>query len=644
MKRLFFTAFKNPKHRLLILFTIVVMCCLTVASQLEVLSLGVITKKGPDFFELFAPLENGTLQKTDQISLSNVEGRWSEIAGNGENVITKTDARQFLSNVHSTDRIQQVINVMEGIFPISNNLKNLAIVLVLIGLFNALTLFAYRFATKLLAIRVSCDLRQKYFEHIQSLPMEFYQKYNIGSLSSRVVGDASLVAEAISAVLVNYLQTPFTIISTLVLCFVTSWQLSLIVFLGFPAIVIPIVYISNKVRHIARKIQQNQEQFSTVLIDFISGIQTVKVFNMEDFSLKKYEEQNQQMANLEKKNAKYDLASRPVVHMIGMFFLSISMLWGLYVLRMSVSEAFFFCGLLYIFYEPVKKFAEENSRIKRGIAAADRVFEVLDIRSQIVDNDGALEMKEFKKSIEFDNVSFRYRDEWVLKDLSFTVEKGQTVAIVGPTGAGKSTIVQLLPRLYDVQKGDIRIDGNSIKDYKQHSLREKIAFVPQKPFLFLDTIAANISFGRSFSPQEIIEAAKKAHADEFISKLPEGYQTYLAETGKNLSGGQQQRLAIARALVKNAPILIMDEATSSLDNLSEKYIKSSIKELRGQMTQIIIAHRLSTIEDADKIVYLENGCKIAEGAKEELLKTCSGFKKMWEAMHHTKTSLAPDLR
>lgn len=636
MRKLFSATLKNPKHRILILFTMVAMCLLTIASQLEVLSIGVITKKGPDFFELFGPIDDGVLQKTDAIGLDEVEGRFKEIAGTNGDVITQEDASLFLSKVKSQDRIQQVINLMEGIFPISNNLKNLAILLVLVGIFKAVTLFCHRFATKILAIRVSCDLRQKYFEHIQSLPMEFYQKYNIGSLSSRVVGDSGLVAEAVSSVLVNYLQTPFTIISTLVLCFMTSWELSLIVFLGFPSIIFPIVFIANKVRRISRQLQVNQEKFSSVLIDFISGIQTVKVFNMEDFSLKKYQEQNMQMAALEKKSAKYDLSSRPVVHTIGMSFLSISMLWGLYVLQMSVSEAFFYCGLLYIFYEPVKKFAEENSRIQRGIAAADRMFEVLEIKPQIVDQGHAQELKDFKQGIEFCNVSFRYGDDWIIRNLSFTVERGQTVAIVGPTGGGKSTIVQLIPRLYDVQEGEIKVDGIPIRDYTQRSLREMIAFVPQRPFLFLDTIAANIAFGRPFSMEEIVAAAKKAHADEFISKLPQGYHTVLSETGKNLSGGQQQRLAIARALVKKAPILIMDEATSSLDTVSENYIKSAIKELRGQMTQIIIAHRLSTIEDADKIVYLEGGRKIAEGTRDELIRHCPGFKNMWDAMHHSK--------
>jgi putative ABC transport system ATP-binding protein len=413
----------------------------------------------------------------------------------------------------------------------------------------------------------------------------------------------------------------------------------LIIFFGFPLIVFPIIFLAKKVKKISKQIQKNQEKFSSVLIDFLAGVQTVKVFAMENFSLKKYREQNEKMAALEQKSARYDLSSRPIVHTIGMFFLATALLYGLYVLQLNVSDVLVYCGLLYVFYEPIKKFAEENTHIQKGVAAAERMQEVLDIQPQIQDQDGALELNHLKDVIEFDNVWFRYDSKWVLKGLSFTIQKGQTVALVGPTGSGKSTIAQLLPRLYDIEKGEIRIDGKSLTNYTQKSLREQMAFVPQKPFLFLDTVAENISFGRPFSLSEIQKAAQLAHASEFIDQLSEGYQTELSEAGKNLSGGQQQRLAIARALVKKSSILIMDEATSSLDALSEAHIKSALGQLRGTMTQIVIAHRLSTIEDADKIIYLEHGEKVAEGTKDQLLETCPAFKKMWDMMYMSHSAI-----
>lgn len=632
MRQLLRTALFASKHRLLIIATVLSMILLTLASQLEVIAMGVITKKGPDFFELFAPIENGTLKKTNQVSLEEVEKRWEVIAKGPSKPITPEKSSRFLSKYKGRDLLESVISFIEKWIPISTNLKALAFFLVLVALLKAFTLFFQRFSSKLVAIRVSRDLRQAFFEHIQLLPMSFYQEHNIGSLSSRVVGDAALIAEALNACLVNYLQTPFTIFSTLALCFAISWKLSMIIFLGFPAIVIPIVILAKRVKRISKQIQKNQEKFASVLIDFLSGIQTVKIFSMEKFSLQKYVEQNNKMAVLEEKSAKYDLSSRPIVHTIGMFFLATALLYGLYVLQMNVSEVLVYCGLLYVFYEPVKKFAEENTHIQRGIAAAERMQEVLNI--QPVEKEGELsELKGFHDKITFENVSFKYHDKWVLKNLNMEIKKGEMVAIVGPTGSGKSTIAQLLPKLYEVNEGAIKIDGVSIREYGEKSLREAIAFVPQKPFLFLDTVKANIAYGTPHSFEEIQTAAKLAEADEFIMHLPQGYDTELAEGGKNLSGGQQQRLAVARAFVKKAPILILDEATSSLDAISENKIKIALEGMKGKITQIIIAHRFSTIEDADRIIYIEKGEKIGEGSKDELLKTCPPFKKMWEMLY-----------
>lgn len=631
MKLLLKTAFQNSKYWLLLVVTVIAMCLTTFANQMEVLTLGIITQKGPEFFETLAPIKDGTLGKTQTITRAEYEGRWAQLDTDNKDYITHVDTQRFIAEHKKQSVIDKALIALNDVLPVSGNLRNLAYLLVFVALFKAITLFTHRFTTRLVAIRVSRDLRQAYFEHIQSLPMDFYQKHHIGTLSSRVVGDAAQIAEALNACLVNYLQVPFTVITTLTLCFMTSWQLSLIIFLGFPLIAGPIIFLAQRVKRVAKQIQKNQEGFATVLIDFLAGIQTVKVFAMEEFSLKKYSEQNDRLASLEQKSARYDLSTRPVVHTIGMLFMATALLYGLYVQQMNVSEVLFYCGLLYVFYEPIKKFAEENSHIQRGIAAAERLYEVMDLKPNITDRDGATHMEQFDSTIEFDDVWFKYGEQWVLKGVSFTVKKGQTVAIVGPTGAGKSTIVQLLPRLYDIQQGEIRINGKAISTFTQRSLRDNIAFVPQKPFLFLDTISENISFGRKFTGDQIRSAAIKAHADEFIQKLPNGYSTELAETGKNLSGGQQQRLAIARALVKNAPILIMDEATSALDNVSENHIKTAIQQLHGQVTQIIIAHRLSTIEDADKIIYMENGEKVAEGTKDELLRTCPDFKMMWDA-------------
>jgi len=630
MKLLLRAVLRNRQHFSLLITTLLTLLALTIASQLEMFSIGVLSNTGADFFSLFSS------EKPDEVSFQDVTDKWGEIDTEGKGVISKQQANTYLAGAR--EEVNPLIWVMHQVkqkLKFSNNITVLVLVLLCVAIFKAVWLFASRYTTQLLAIRVSRDLRQQYFEHIQSLPMSFYQKHNIGSLSSRVVGDAGQIASSINSCLTNYLQTPFTIMSCLLMCFYLSWKLSMVIFLGVPMIIMPIVFLAKRVKRISRQLQTNQEKFASVLLDFLAGIQTVKIFSMEMFSLKKYKEQNDRMAVLESKTAKYGLLTRPILHAITTMCLAGVILFGLYTLNMSIPQLIVFCGLLQLVYEPVKKFADENANVQRGVVAAERMFEVLHLKPDIEDKKNALELSGFCSQIEFDRVWFRYQGEWILKDVSFTVRKGETVALVGPTGAGKSTIVQLLPRLYEVQRGEIRIDGKPLNAYTQKSLRENIAFVSQKPFLFIDTVAANIAYGKQFSREAIENAARRAHAEEFILRLPQTYDTMLAEGGQNLSGGQQQRLAIARALVKDAPILILDEATSALDAISELHIKTAIAHLHGEVTQILIAHRLSTIEHADKIIYLEKGSKIAEGSKEELLRTCEPFRFMWETMYRT---------
>ena len=636
MKLLFFAALRNSKHLTLAILTLLTLLCLTVANQCEMFSVGLMANTGVDFFSLFSSEEKS---QKEQVSLNDIIAKWELIDQDRDGRVSKQDTALYMAQRKETNPLKWVMHKVSSLFDYEENFSLLISILVGVALFKAATLFAARYATQLLSIRVTRDLRQQFFEHIQSLPLSFYQEQNLGSLSSRAVGDAGQISSSLNSCLTNYLQTPFTLVSTLAACFYLSWQLSMIIFLGLPLIIFPVVFLTRRVKRISRQLQKNQETFSSVLLDFLAGIQTVKIFAMEAFSLRKYKEQNDQMALLESKSAKYGLLTRPVLHMIATACLAVVVLFGLYSLHMTVGQLLMFCGLLHLFYEPVKKFAEENANIQKGIVAAERMFEVLHLKPQIQDHDGAIELQQFREKIEFDRVWFKYRDEWVIRDLSFTVAKGEIVALVGSTGAGKSTIVQLLPRLYEVQKGEIRVDGIPINAYTQKSLREQIAFVPQKPFLFFDTVLENIAFGRNFSREEIEEAAQKAYAHEFIVDLPQTYDTLLAEMGKTLSGGQQQRLAIARALVKKAPILVLDEATSSLDAISENRIKKALCELQGEVTQILIAHRLSTIEHADKIIFLEKGRKLAEGSIEELLETCLPFRLMWESYHHTEILL-----
>jgi len=628
MRVLLQAAFRAKRHISLLMVTLFTLVFLTIASQMEMFSLGVLANNGSDFFSLFH-----TSSTADGVSLEQVQTRWQEVEDPVTGLVTKQSAASYLAAKKETNPLQWILGKFRDKAIFSNNIVAMIFLLCLVAVFKAIWLFASRYSTQLLAIRISRDLRQQYFEHIQSLPMSFYQRYNIGSLSSRVVGDANQIAISLNSCLTNYLQTPFTVGTCLSVCFYISWKLSFIIFIGAPLIVIPITFLTRRVKRVSRQLLSNQEKFSTVLLDFLVGIQTVKVFSMEAFSLKKYQEQNNQMAHLEGKTAKYGLLARPILHAVTTLCLASVVLFGLYGLGMTISQLIVFCGLLQLVYEPVKKFAEENANVQKGVVAAERMFEVLHLMPDIEDRKDAIDLESFQESIVFKNVWFRYEGEWVLKDVSFTIEKGQTVAFVGPTGSGKSTLAQLIPRLYEVERGEILIDGKPIQAYTQKSIRNLIGFVAQKPFFFIDTIYENIAVGKKISKEIVEIASRRAYAEEFICRLPQQYDTVLGDLGQNLSGGQQQRLAIARALVRNTPILVLDEATSALDAISEHHIKQAIASLQGEVTQVIIAHRLSTIDHADKIIYIDRGEKIAEGTKSELLQQCAPFRKMWEMLY-----------
>lgn len=628
MKHLYNFTIRDRKNILILTFSLIAALFFTVSTQLEMFSLGLITKRGPDVFELFGTEEKGRLKSESSISKERLLNRFSEITKPDSDVMTREDVNIFLEKSEREGVVDRGWTFIQKYLPIDKSVSALILVLVSVALMKAITLFCYRFGTKAFSIRMSRDLRRSYFEHIQKLPMSFYLKHNIGALSSRAVNDGYVIADGINSMLINYIQTPFALISTICLCFAISWKLSFAIFFGLPLIIGPIIFLARRIKKISKDIQKKQEAFSSILIEFISGIQTIKLFSMETFSMKKYDEQNKQLAALELKSARYDISSRPILHAVGMICLITALLFGLLGLGLPLHEVLFFCGLLSAVYEPLKKFAEENGRIQRGIAACERMWEVLSIppeREALLES-GKLAHVPFNHNIEFSNVSFGYTDaKPVLQNISLSIPHGSMVAIVGATGSGKSTLVSLMTHLFTPQQGSITIDGTPLDDFQESALRKCISVVPQKPFLFHDTVMENIRFGQPFTEKEVHDACKKAHADIFIKDMPLEYNTILAESGKTLSGGQMQRLAIARALVKNSKILILDEATSSLDALSEHHIKEALRELKGSITQIIIAHRLSTIEEADHIIVLEEGKKIAEGTFEQLLQNCPEF-------------------
>lgn len=630
MKLLLKVILRYRKHFVLLGLYLCAILGLTLSSQAEIFSLGVIAKSGPDAFMLFARKENQQLVKENVITREQVLERWSEISPNSD-VMTTSQANAYLArcgrSVSITSRIVRFISKYLDL----SRFGSLSILLILVAIFKAMTLFFHRFLSNVMAIRISRDVRRDYFGALQKLPMSFFHAHDMGNLSSRVITDSANIASAVNSLIINYIQAPVILICALCICLSISWKFSLLVSVAFPVFILPIVSIARKIKTLARKIQKNQDDFTSVLLDFLTGILTVKIFRTESFSFKKYCDQNQRIAALEEKSAAYGLLPRPLLHTIASLFFAFVVVVGMYRFKIPPEELLVFCGLLYLIYEPVKKFGDENTHIMRGCAAAERFYEVISHSHLHTTTTAHREFHGLQSHIEYRNVSFAYGDGTpILHNINLKIKKGEAIGIVGPTGSGKTTLTKLLPRLYDVSQGEILLDGVPIHEYTIASLRSHISCVLQSPFLFYDSIWNNLTFGKEIPEEEVVAALQQAYAYEFVQKMPQGMHTMLEESGKNLSGGQLQRLTIARALLKNASILILDEATSSLDAVSENYIKEISKKLKGQCTQIIIAHKLSTLEYVDRVIYVEHGQKIAEGARDELLSKCPGFLKMWE--------------
>ncbi|MDH3390430.1 MAG: lipid A export permease/ATP-binding protein MsbA [Desulfobulbaceae bacterium] len=498
--------------------------------------------------------------------------------------------------------------------------------LVIMGVFLVKGLFSYSYNYLLQKVGQSVirDLRNLLYSHIQSLPLSFFQKKPTGELISRILSDVNLIQSAVSNVLVGILKDTCQVLFLIGVIFYQDWRMASIAMISLPLVIYPIVNFGRRHRRLSRGSQQTTAQVSNILYETITGNRIVKAFSMEKYEVSRFAKTLDELFAIVMRNTRIGAISSPLMEVLGGIGISL-VVWygGSQVLADKSTPGTFFSFLtaLIMIYQPIKGVSAINNSLQQGIAAAERVFEVLDVQSDVAEKKDAIELPLIKNSIEFTNARFQYdEDAEVLKGINLKVKAGEVLAVVGTSGGGKSTLVNLIPRFYDVSSGSLTIDGTDIRDVTFKSLRDQVGVVTQQTILFNDTVRNNIAYGSlDASEEQIKDAARAAHALGFIQNMPKEFDTVIGESGARLSGGERQRVSIARAILKNAPILILDEATSSLDTESEHEVQQAIENLVQSRTTIVIAHRLSTIRNADRIVVIQDGEIVEEGTHDTLL-------------------------
>ncbi len=496
--------------------------------------------------------------------------------------------------------------------------------LLLVFFVKGLFYFMYSFLLEKVGQSVIRDLRTRVYAHLNELPLSFFHRTPAGELISRIINDVSMLQGAVSHALIHLLRDLFSVIGLLVVIFYMDWRLAFISLVFLPMAAVPIVVFGKKFRRISTSYQTRIGEATSQLAETIAGMRIVKAFCMEGVEKRRFSGKMQEIMDILMSETRYRCLAHPLVEFLGGIGMAL-IIWfgGSQVLQGNSTPGTFmaFLTALIMLYEPVKGVSKINATIQQGLAAATRIFDLLDIRPDIREADGAVDLRPFSESIELTRVGFAYEPgQPVLRDFDLRVRKGEVLAVVGPSGGGKTTLANLIPRFYDVTEGALCIDGVDIREVTLHSLRRQLALVTQQTILFNDTVRSNIAYGsQDRTDEEIVEAARAAYALDFIEALPQGFDTVIGESGARLSGGQQQRLSIARALLKDAPILILDEATSSLDTESEREVQRALENLMQNRTTIVIAHRLSTIKNADRIIVLKEGRLVEEGTHNELL-------------------------
>lgn len=479
------------------------------------------------------------------------------------------------------------------------------------------------------------QVRLDLFRHIHKLPYGYYEIDTTGQLMSRVVNDVNAMLLSITKQVKDTLQNFVMLVVLLGWIFYLKWDWAVIAVFVIPLALIPISRIARKLRQLGRRGQELLAYINSTMVESFSGIKVVRAFGLEAEEEKKLKRHNDEFLEVMKKDVKYTEITSPLMEMLGVLGGS-AVLWygGFQVLSGEVSQGTFLAFILGMFmmYDPMRLLYKTYADVQKSLAAAERVFYILDLEEEKA-NDGTLEFKGFNDRIEYKNVSFKYptRDTQVLKNINIVINKSDVFAIVGMSGAGKTTLVDLLFKFFKVTQGEITIDGVNINDFDSRSLRKHLALVTQETFLFNDTVLANIRSGRlDASRDEIMKAAEAAHVDSFVKDLDSGYDTVIGERGMKVSGGQRQRIAIARAILRNAPILVLDEATSALDSESERLVQDALHHLMENRTTFVIAHRLSTIQHADHILVMEYGEMVGIGNHEELLANCAQYQKYYQ--------------
>ncbi len=503
---------------------------------------------------------------------------------------------------------------------------------ILVFVFTLRGIFRYisEYMMASIGIRAIRQIRDDLYDHLVYCSNDYYSRGRTGDFLSRIMNDVGQIQGSITDVIADLVKQPFVILYNIPMVFLWGGKYAFFAIAIFPVVAVPITFLGKNIRRTTKKMQEKTADITAFIGETLAGINIVKSFNCEEKEIARFHQTNRSVFDYFKKTIRLTMIQRPLIEIMGAIGAAAAVWFAISNLPPDRFGAFVIS--LFIFYEPIKKLSKVNSTVQQSIAAGARIFEVLDTKPTVLDQPGALAFQETIQNVAYENVSFAYeKNNPVLRNINFQVKRGEVVALVGASGSGKSTLANLLLRFYDPIEGKILINGKDVRSFSLKSLRDQIGIVTQDTILFNSTVRGNIAYGKdTASMEEVKRAAAVAFADHFIEELPNAYDTNLGERGLKLSGGQRQRIAIARALLKNPPILILDEATSHLDTESEREVQRALENAMKGRTVFVIAHRLSTIQNADRIFVMQEGRIVQQGTNDSLLKEGGIYRKLYD--------------